>query len=208
MLPSGVCSFFCYKGSTYVGLNNRTVAVIDINYQLHTSFITCPSPVFSITVYKDMIYLLDSFFIVKVYDSSGTKVRQWKHSPYHGYSGDMMTVVSDQVVITDPAYKRIAIYSLIGQILRHVPCSQLAHSCIDICAVDDSSVIVLNHNSAQVFRFNIATGDVLWTTYTYMFRGLQKPRSPRCWSEIYVLVASCDSKTVVILDIRTGESFK
>ena len=209
-----MCSFFCYKGSTYVGLNNRTVAVIDSNYQLHMSFITCSSPVFSITVYKDMIYLLirEDFFEVNVYDSSCTNVRQWMHSPFHdyanGYSGDMMTVVSDQVVIADPAYKRIAIYSLIGQILRHVPCSQLAHSCIDICAVDDSSVIVLNHNSAQVFRFNIATGDVLWTTYTYMFRGLQKPRSPRCWSEIYVLVASCDSKTVVILDIRTGESFK
>ena len=205
MLPSGVCSFFCYKGSTYVGLNNRTVAVIDINYQLHTSFITCPSPVFSITVYKDMIYLLDSFFIVKVYDSSGTKVRQWKHSPYHGYSGDMMTVVSDQVVITDPACKRIVIYSLTGQILRHVPCSQLALSCIDICAVDDSSVIVLNHKSAQVFRFNIATGDILWT---YMFRGLHKPHSAICWGEIYVLVVVRDSDTMMILDIRTGESFR
>ena len=206
-----MCSFSCYKGSTYVGLNNRTVAVIDSNYHLHMSFITCSSPVFSITVYKDMIYLLirEDFFEVNVYDSSCTNVRQWMHSPFHDnsncYSGDMMTVVSDQVVIADPAYKRIVIYSLTGQILRHVPCSQLALSCIDICAVDDSSVIVLNHKSAQVFRFNIATGDILWT---YMFRGLHKPHSAICWGEIYVLVVVRDSDTMMILDIRTGESFR
>ena len=208
-LPASPISVCHYKGSTYVGLNNNTVARIDSNYQLYESFITCSNTVDSVVIYKDLVYMLlytggSVSHIVRVCDMSGRQTAQWNHSCTDGfYYCNVLTIVSDQVVIADPPNNRITIYSLTGQILRHVPCSLLGSSNMTVCAVDDSSVVVSDRGTSQVFRFNITTGDVMWT-----YKDVIRPQGVTCYGRRYVLVASYNNKTVKILDIKTGESFK
>ena len=207
-LPSCPISVCQYKGSTYVGLDNNTVSRIDSNYQLYESFITCSNRVDSVVIYKDLVYMLlytgSVSRIVRVCDMSGRQTAQWNHSCTVGcYYCNVLTIVSDQVVIADPPNNRITIYSLTGQILRHVPCSLLGSRHLNVCAVDDSSVVVSDSGTSQVFRFNITTGDVMWT-----YKDVSEPLGVTCYGRRYVLVASNYNKTVKILDIKTGESFK
>ena len=186
-----------------MGLDNNTVARIDSDYKLHESFITCSNPVHSVVIYKDMVYMLlytgSVSHIVRVCDMSGRQVAQWSHSCNSYCWCNVLTIVSDQVVIADPPNNRITIYSLTGQILRHVPCSLLPKDVEVMCAVDDSSVVVSDRPSSLVFRFNITTGDVMWTC-----KDINKPQGVTCYGRRYVLVASCGNKTVNILDIKTG----
>ena len=206
-LPARPISVCHYKGSTYVGLDNNTVARIDSNYQLYESFITCSNPAESVVIYKDLVYMLlytgSVSHIVRVCDMSGRQTAQWNHSCTASLYCNVLTIVSDQVVIADPPNNRITIYSLTGQILRHVPCSLLGSSNMTVCAVDDSSVVVSDYGTSQVFRFNITTGDVMWT-----YKDVSRPLGVTCYGRRYVLVASYNNKTVKILDIKTGESFK
>ena len=203
-LPAKPLSVCHYKRSTYVGLDNKTVARIDSNYQLYESFITCSGPVNSIVIYKDMVYMLVGKglapFIVRVCDMSGKQIVKWNHSKhYYGHFCNLLTVVSDQVVIADPPNNRVTIYSLTGQILRQVPCSLLGSSNMTECAVDDSSVVVSDDGASQVFRFNITTGDVMWTC-----KDVIGPRAAiPCYGRRHVLVANYNT-TVKILDTRTG----
>ena len=205
-LPDSPISVCHYKGSTYVGLDNSTVARIDGKNQLYKYFITSSNPVESAVIYKDLVYMLlytgSVSRIVRVCDMSGRQTAQWNHSSNIPYC-NVLTIVSDQVVIADPPNNRITIYSLTGQILRHVPCSLLGSSHMTVCAVDDSSVVVSDYGTSQVFRFNITTGDVMWT-----YKDVSEPLGVTCYGRRYVLVASYDNKTVKILDIKTGESFK
>ena len=205
-LPATAISVCHDKGSTYVGLENNTVARIDSNYQLYESFIICSHRVDSVFIYKDLVYTLlykDTVSRkVRVCDMSGRQTAQWDHSCTDGYC-NVLTIVSDQVVVADPANNRITIYSLTGQILRQVPCSLLGSSDMTVCAVDDSSVVVSDRDTYQVFRFNITTGDVMWT-----YEDVSQPLGVTCYGRRYVLVANCNNQTVKILDIKTGESFK
>ena len=126
-LPAEPLSVCHYKGSTYVGLDNNTVARIDSNYQLYESFITCSGHVYSIVICKDLVYMLvrdgSAPFIVRVCDIYGKEIVRWNHSKDYGYRCNLLIIVSDQVVIADQPNKKITIYSLTGQILKHVPCS-------------------------------------------------------------------------------------
>ena len=198
--PYCVCQ---YKGSTYVGLYNNTVARIDSNYKLYESFITCSGPVCSIVIYKDLVYMLlytgSQPRIVRVCDMSGREVTQWSHT-CHTYASNVLTIVSDQVVIADQPNKRITVYSLTGQILRHVPCSLLCNDYGFMCAVDDCSVVYSDYKSSKVFRVNINTGHVMWTC-----SDIVKPQGITCDGRRYVLVASYHCSTVHVLDIKTGK---
>ena len=56
---------------------------------------------------------------------------------------------------------------------------------VGVCAVDDSSVVVSDYDTSQVFRFNITTGDVMWTC-----KDVSGPLSVTCYGRRYVLVAN------------------
>ena len=198
--PYGVCH---YKGSTYVGLYNSTIARIDSNYKLYESFINCSGRVDSIVIYKDLLYILlqrrSESRIVRVCDMSGKEITRWRHTCYKNAS-NVLTIVSDQVVIADQPNKRITVYSLTGQILRHVPCSLLCNYWGFMCAVDDCSVVYSDYESSKVFRVNISTGHVMWTC-----SDIVEPQDITCYGRRYVLVASRCHSTVKVLDIKTGK---
>ena len=198
--PYGVCH---YKGSTYVGLNDNTIARIDSNYKLYESFINCSGSVDSVVIYKDLVYMLlytgSQYRTVKVCDMSGKEITQWGHFCFT-YPSNVLTIVSDQVVIADPPNKRITVYSLDGQILRQVPCSLLSNYYGFMCAVDDCSVVYSDHNSSKVFRVNINTGDVMWTC-----SDIKEPQGITVYGRGYVLVARNNCSSVKVLDIKTGK---
>ena len=206
-LPARPLSVCHYKGSTYVGLENNTVARINSNYQLYESFITCSNPVESVVIYKDLVYMLlwtgSVSHIVRVCDMSGRQTAQWNHSCTAGWCCNVLTIVSDQVVIADPPNNRITIYSLTGQILRHVPCSLLTEGVEVMRAVNDSSVVVSDRLSSLVFRFNITTGDVMWT-----YKDVSGPLGVTCYGRRYVLVAINGCNIVKMLNLETGQRFK
>ena len=137
--------------------------------------------------------------MVRVCDMSGKEVTQWSHTLYTCTS-NVLTIVSDQVVIADPPNNRITVYSLTGQILRHVTCSLLSNSNGAMCAVDDFSVLYSEYDSSKVFRVNITTGHVMW-----ICSDIVNPQGITCFSRRYALVASYNCNRVMVLDINTGK---
>ena len=141
-----------YKGSIYVGLDNKTIAKIDSNYQVQESFITCGGDVESIVVYKDKIYTLLCMWdssprghVVCVYDMSGRHITQWGHV-YHSYFCKKMIIVADQVLIADQSNARITVYSLTGQTIKQIPCSAVGSGQTVLCPLDNTSIVVSDLN--------------------------------------------------------------
>ena len=84
-------------------------------------------------------------------------------------------------------------YTLTGQIIRQIPCQQLAGGRVSLCAADNDSVIVSDKKSNGVYRISITTGQVLW-------------ESSQIYNNQYGLVASRGQQVKIqILDINTGE---
>ena len=69
-----------------------------------------------------------------------------------------------------------------------------------ICGVD--SVVVSDYGSNSVFRVNIDSGEVMWTS-----KHVQEPEGVVCYKNRYVLVTNCNTDTRIwILDADTGMS--
>ncbi|XP_067930066.1 uncharacterized protein [Watersipora subatra] len=162
-LPSCPLSISNYEGNTYVGLENQTVTKIDDDYELHNSFITCPGPVQSLAACKSKIYTLSlaDTLTVSVYNLLGDLLTTWKH-PHHAAYCDMLIVVANQVLVSNPRNQTIIVYSLDGQILRQLSCPLLGQGHTVLRSFGNSSVIVSNSSSNDVFRLDVATGEIIW----------------------------------------------
>ncbi|XP_067944903.1 uncharacterized protein [Watersipora subatra] len=199
-LPSWPVSVCQHEGVTYVGLNNSTVSRIDSNYKLHDSFISTSDCVESISIHENRLYLLarSKPLTVSVYDLSGQVNTTWQH-PYHDYYCSMLTVAAGKVVVADPPNKRLTIYSLTGETLRNVSCPLLSNHRVTICAGHGDDVIIADHKTKKVFRFNITTGNVMWT-----FTHPDPPQGLVCYGD-YILVAARNSSIIYTLSYATGE---
>ncbi|XP_067944604.1 uncharacterized protein [Watersipora subatra] len=195
--PVSVCQ---HEGVTYVGLYNGTVIRIDSNYNLHDSFISPPGIVESICIYENRLYILSykSCRRVSVYEVSGQMVTTWRH-PYHGYNCSMLTVAAGNVVVADPRNKRLTIYSLTGETQRNVSCPLLSNNPVSICAGHDDDVIIADYETQKVFKFNIITGDVMWT-----FTQPDPPQGLVRYGD-YILVAAYNRNIIFTLSYATGE---
>ena len=104
------------------------------------------------------------------------------------------------VVISDGVNKRLSVYSLTGQLIKHIPCDMLSSLNTTICSADLSSLIVSSYDTSKVQRINITTGQVMWTSSC-----VTKPLGVTCYNQ-YVLVYDESYQTKIqILDISTGE---
>lgn len=77
------------------------------------------SRVSSLQVYRDEIYSYCPSK-VQVYDLSGQQLRSWDHATTNCYS--MLIVVSDKVVIPSDKDRSLYVYSLVGNLLKKIPC--------------------------------------------------------------------------------------
>ena len=113
----------------------------------------------------------------------------------------MLTVAADNVVIADPPNKRLTIYSLTGETLRNISCPLLSNIQVSICAGHGDDVIIADWKSRKVFRFNITTGNIMWT-----FIHPTPPQGLACYGD-YILVAARDSDIIYTLSYATGKLY-
>jgi len=206
-----VCS---YEGNTYVGFQHSIVKINE-DFTL-TELVAIDESVKAVTVYKDKLYALTysylksgslemfelpkvQYQLVRVYTLDGNQVTSWHHRD-ESESHNQLTVIDDQVVIPDRGNKRITVYSLAGEIEKHIHCSLLDKtSRISICAADRHCVVV-SDACLQVFKLDLTTEKVIWTC-----KDVHTPRYVTCYRSGYILVTKESSKpTIGILDVKTG----
>ncbi|XP_067944403.1 uncharacterized protein [Watersipora subatra] len=199
-LPSAPVSVCQHEGVTYVGLLNGTVSRIDTNYKLHNSFISTSGRVESISIHANKLYILarSKPRTIGAHDMSGRVITTWQH-PYHGSCCSMLTVAASNVVVADPPNKRLTIYSLTGETLRNVSCPLMSNNQVSVCTGQGDNVIIADYETKKVFRFNITTGNVMWT-----FTHPNPPQGLVCYED-YIVVAAHNSNIICALSYATGE---
>ena len=200
-LPTAPFAVNHWKGDTYIGLSNFIVIKLDSKHQLNEKFLKFPSHVVAIEVYKEKMYILvhgSAMYTVHVYDMAGELVTKWNHTDIgsHAYTG--MAIVADQVVIPDRKNYQLVVYSLSGVVKKTIRCLQLSPNTVSVCAVGDDSVVISDYSSAQVFKVEIATGDVSWAS------DMTNPEGIACYGKQYVLVAAYGTTTMKIFDVDKG----
>ena len=192
----------CYHNkNTYAGLETDGMIEIDDSY-ITSSLTTLPEACEGITTYKDKIYTLlrgeECPQQVEVFDLLGRLICQWNHLEKECYN--QLAVVADQVVIPDRPNKRLCVYSLFGECIKEISLPQMVnnrHICL--CAADGNSVVI-SEFSSQIYKVNIATGNVVWTC-----REAIRPMGVTCYDQKYILAASENTNTLHILDVKTGK---
>lgn len=197
-----------YKDYTYVGLTSGGVSRIDPRYRVLETFVTNDSKkegclgVASLTVYKDKLYVLVSYHDiheVKVYKLDGSYLRGWCHIDIPAYTS--IIILSGQVIIPDRQIHRLAVYSLEGELKRYIPVPQLSLDWVSLCSAGNNNVIVSDYGSSQVFRIDILSGQVMWTSRT-----VPKPLGVVCYQKKYAYISSEQGGEIWILCIKTGQS--
>jgi len=199
---SNNCQSVCnYEGNTYVGLD-RGVDRITEDFGAKVSFIKKGSAD-GIVVYKDLLYAVQYIsktnWMVHVYDLTGKQVTSWSHHD-NCDNVNKLVIVDDQVVVPDRHSKRLTIYSLTGEVIKHVSCPLLSNNATAICAADRHCVVVSDYSSSQVFKLYLTTEKVIWTR-----KDVSGPTGVTCYRSKYILVTKRSSKTTIwILDVETG----
>jgi len=210
---SNGCSSVCsYEGNTYVGLQYNSGGIVRIDKEFNvTRLVTSDGSVRAVAVYKDKLYAITDSSVqsswrgkrtiiqyqVKVYTLDGTQVTSWRHSD-ESESQNQLTAIDDQVVIPDRGNTRITVYSLVGEVVKHIPCPLLNQYDAAICAADRHCVVV--SNSSQVFKLDLKTEKVIWTC-----KDVTEPQGVTCYRSGYIFVTNQDITTNIwILDVKTG----
>jgi len=199
---SDYCFSVCkYKGNIYVGICYR-VDRVDESYNVTKSFLSSTEFVYGITVCKDQLVTLVGYsnWKVHVYDLNGNQVTSWSHGDSCG-KRNKLAIVDNQLVVPNRQHKKLTLYSLNGEVIKHVPCSTLGNGDVALCAADGHSVVVSDMGSSQVFKFDLTTEKVIWAC-----KDVSKPQGVTCYRNRYILVTNRSSKTTIwVLDVETGQ---
>jgi len=203
---SDYCLSVCkYEGNTYVGLDSGVgIDRIDESFSVSKLFIFLTNWVTGVTVHRNKLYALElcitsNNWEVHVYGLTGKQLTSWSHLDSSGYVNNL-AIVDDQVVVPDRGSKRFTIYSLTGEVIKHVPCPLLSDSGTAICAADRHCVVVSDSRSSQVFKFDSTTEKGIWTC-----KDVSEPLGVTRYRSKYILVTNRSSKTPIwILDVKTG----
>ena len=149
----------------------------------------------------------DNPFISK-YDLRNTikQLQAWDFDDYKVYiRGSKIAITQNQLVGADITHSRLTIYSLTGQLIRHVDCPQINYRswvCICISPNNPDVIIVSDCDMSQVFAVNLTTGAVLWTNSDII-----NPQGIVSYGSEHVLVTKCGENTQLwILNANTGQS--
>ncbi|XP_067941833.1 uncharacterized protein [Watersipora subatra] len=200
-LPACPLSLYGHDRYLFVGMDNNNIARIDSSYNINKSFISCSAPAESIIVYRNRVYTLsehDEDYAISVFNMLGDRLNRWSVSVASGYFSDILAIVSDELVVAEQAHRRLAVFSLSGQLVRYVPCSVLGNGSTFMSALDDSSVLISDVNTFQISKFNIYTGAVEWSENVSRHCGICFYKSK------YVLVGRAESRQFQILDLLSG----
>jgi len=195
-----------YEDNTYVGLSGGAgIDRIDESFSVSKSFGTVTKNVNGIAAFANHLYALvyvgdrNPRWAVHVYDFTGKQVTSWFHYDNCG-SVNNLAIADDQVVVPDRGNKRLTIYCLTGEVIKHVSCRLLSDSRTAICAADRHCVVVSEFGSSQVFKLDLTTEEVIWTC-----KDVSQPEGVTCYRSKYILVTNYSSQTTIwILDVETG----
>ena len=187
-----------YKGVTYLGTENCTVETIDSDFNIK-SLVSLGDDMYpySISINQERIYVLVSGlgpFTINVYDLSGQLITQWERADSSWDTG--IAIVSNQIVVPDANNQQLTVYSLTGEVIKHISCPELS-GVSSACAVDNNSIIVTNYNTSQVFKVDISTGETVWTC-----NDVAVPLAVATYGKDYVCVGS--KGKISFLNINTG----
>ncbi|XP_067930742.1 uncharacterized protein [Watersipora subatra] len=198
------CHSVCHSdGVTYVGGKEKNVYKIN-DYDSSVSSLPSIEGVLAINglcVYEEKLYILAYPFKVIITDMTATQITSWVHPDKCTYINKLV-VTGEKVVVPDRSNKRISVYSLDGQVIKHIPCPQDGElKAMALCAPDQESVVVSSDNTSTVFRVNIETGEVVWTS-----TAVTKPGGVTCYTKKYILVTPIESDhtEIHILHADTG----
>jgi len=106
------------------------------------------------------------------------------------------------VIVCEVYNDRLFVYSLTGDIIRHIPCTQLSYtSCI--CEAGDDSVIITDCWTSKVYKLDLTTEEIEWTS-----THVEAPTAVVRYAKRYVLVADYSGTSISVLDINTGHFVK
>ena len=135
-----------------------------------------------------------------VYDLSCQLITSWQYPDCSSLSyRNKLAVIGNQVIVGDVSNERLNVYSLTGDIIRHIPCTQLLWRS-SICEAGDDSVIITNWWSDKVYKLSLTTGQIEWTSTDVIYLA-----AVVCYADQYVLVAILYASTINVLDINTGK---
>ena len=202
------CNAVChYKGYTYVGKNNGTIARIDPEGKIENSYISGLANVTTIRAHQDLLYLLyhGSSYKINVYHVDGHHVRSWDHDDRCSFRGNKICIVQNQIIFANQSCRRFDVFSLSGELVKQTGCSKLlATGYFSIAPIGGDSLIVAS-DQGVVFTFNHQSGQVTWTS-----QNMLQDTAVVALNDDYVLLAGgnhyCGSTTqpIKLLNIRTG----
>ena len=115
-------------------------------------------------------------------------------------------------MVPDGAKKSLTVYSLDGELIKDIPCPGIStyyYKAMAVCG--DNSVVLTDTGTKSVFRVDIDSGEIMWTS-----KHVTRPQGVVCYRNRYVLVTNDNSDTRVwildgftdtriwILDVDTG----
>ncbi|XP_067930359.1 uncharacterized protein [Watersipora subatra] len=153
-------------------------------------------------LYNEKLFILVHPFKVIVTDLNGKTITSWEHSDTISQPINKLVVTGDKVVVPDRSNKCLKVYSLDGQVVKHIPCLQDGEwEEMALCAPDQKSVVVSSCGTSTVFRVNIETGETIWT-----YTDVDEPGGVVCYQGEYTLVTPLNSEQteIHILQSDTG----
>ena len=202
------CHSVChYKGVTYAGTQNFTIVAIDSQFNSKTLVaLSSGGWPYGIVIHENRIYALVSNNLdggtINVFNLSGQFISQWDRNDICHYVRP--AIVSNQIVIPDTDNKQLTVYSLSGQVIKHIPYPQFKgdiHGKSSLCTTGNNSVIVTYEATSQVSKINITTGETVWTC-----KELVKPQAVAIYGNDYVCVVG--EGKISFLNINTGLIFR
>ena len=192
---------YVHNGQIYAGLHNSKLMRVEAAYggtPTPSEFMSIGSgSVCSIQVYGNEFYLFGSADKVYVYDFDKRLRRSWAHASYsNGYC--KLRVLNGKVVV--PGQRSISVYTLEGQLTKQVTIPGMSNYYKALAVCGDDSVILSDCDASSVYRVNIDSGEVIWTS-----KHVQQPAGVVCYKNRYVLVTNnWPDARIWILDINTG----
>ena len=202
-VPGYPLSVHAYDNKIYLGqYHSCDLLRYDLCLSGGEVFLAGNSNVTSIQAYNNELYVwFAEANLIHVYDMTGKLERSWEHFCL-GENFNKLRVVSNKVVVSSAHNQALTVYDLQGQLMKQIKCPGISNTggykAMAVCG--DDSVIVSDYETSSVFRVNIDSGEVMWTS-----KHVQYPEGVVCYKNRYVLVTNCNANTRIwILDAETG----
>lgn len=202
------CTAVCqWKGRIYFGQIGGSIESIDKQgLSKRKVFAKLNGTVTSLAVHKEKLYSViynarqSKIF---VHDMNGIQLRQWNHPKLREFYGNIMAFLSsDRVAVGNWTQRQIIIYSLMGDVVKRVPCPPFlttnGNVAMTSCKYD--CVVISDRRAAKIIKMSLEDGKQLWCVSTD-----PDPCGMASINDHDLILAHSGQKTnLSIFDVETG----